>query len=210
MIMRLILTLFLSVTALHAQVLYTNDFQKAEVDSTPDDLMVIEGQFTVKEKDGNKLLELPGAPLDTFSFLFGPKENTNIAVQARIFATSKGRRYTVFDVGLGGLGGYKLRAAPAKKQIELYRGDTLKTSAPLQWSGGKWTFLKLQIQQAEPAKFIIVGKLWQEGSDEPQEPLISFTDSEAPPRERASAGAMPYSGDPVLFDDLVVTRIAPK
>ena len=210
MIMRNIFALLLTVTALRAEALYTNDFQKAQLDSVPDDLMVIEGQFTVKEKEGNKFLELPGAPLDTFSFLFGPKESSNVAVQARIFATSKGRRFTVFDVGLGGLGGYKMRVAPAKKQIELYRGDALKTSAPLQWTTGKWTFLKLQVQQTESAKFTITGKLWQEGAEEPKEPSVTFTDTEAPPRERASAGAMPYSGDPVLFDDLIVSRIAPK
>ena len=210
MIMRSILALILTVTALHAEALYTNDFQKAKLDSVPDDLMVIEGQFAVKEKDGNKFLELPGAPLDSFSFLFGPKESTNVAVQARIFATSKGRRFTVFDVGLGGLGGYKLRVAPAKKQIELYRGDTLKTSAPLQWTTGKWMILKLQVQATEPAKFTISGKVWQEGAEEPKEPSITFTDSEPPPRERASAGAMPYSGDSVLFDDLIVSRIAIK
>ena len=212
MIMRSLFTLILVtilIPALHAEVLYTNDFQKADLNSVPDDLMVIEGQFTVKEKDGNKFLELPGAPLDSFSFLFGPRESTNIAVQARIFATSKGRRFTVFDVGLGGLGGYKLRVAPAKKQIELYRGDTLKTSAPLQWTTGKWTSLKLQIEKSD-AGFTISGKLWQEGAEEPKEPSITFSDSEAPPRERASVGAMPYSGDPVLFDDLIVSRLVAK
>lgn len=210
MIMRSVLcSLLLTVTALHAEVLYKNDFQKAEVDSVPEDFMVIEGNFAVKEKDGNKFLELPGAPLDSFSFLFGPKESTNVAVQARIFATSKGRRYTVFGVGLGGLGGYKLRVTPAKKKLELYRGDTLKNSVPLEWKANRWTFLKLQVHQTEPAKWIVIGKLWPEGEEEPKVPSITFTDTQAPTRERASAGAMPYAGDPVLFDDLTVTRFIP-
>ncbi|HVK59039.1 MAG TPA: hypothetical protein VM735_09680 [Candidatus Kapabacteria bacterium] len=202
-----LLSILFSVAALRAEVLYLNDFQKSDAGSVPDDLMVIEGQFAVKEADGNKVLELPGAPLDTFSFLFGPKESTNIAVQARIFATAKGRRYTVFDVGLGGLGGYKLRVAPAKKQLELYRGDELKTSVPLQWTPAKWTSLKLEVQPADPGKWNITGKLWQDGAEEPKEPTLTFSDTQAPPRERASAGAMPYSGDPVLFDDLTVTRV---
>lgn len=209
MIMHLILLiLFTFAVNIHSQeVLYQTDFQNAQVDSVPDDLMIIEGQFSVREKDGNKVLQLPGAPLDTFSFLFGPRESTNIAVQARIYATAKGRRLTVFEVGLGGLGGYKLRAAPAKKLLELYRGDELKTTAPLAWTHSKWTFLKLQVLSGEPGKWNVTGKLWQEGAEEPQEPSISFTDSQAPPRERASAGAMPYSGDPVLFDDLILTRV---
>lgn len=202
-------SLLLTVSALHAEVLYQNDFEKAEVGSVPDEFMVIEGNFAVKEKDGNKFLELPGAPLDSFSFLFGPKESTNVAVQGRIFATSKGRRYTVFDVGLGGLGGYKLRVTPAKKQLELYRGDTLKTSVPLEWTPGKWTFLKLQIAQTDASKWTIAGKLWQEGAEEPAEPSVTFVDTQAPSRERATAGAMPYAGDPVLFDDLIVTTVKP-
>lgn len=169
--------------------------------------MIIEGQFEVKEKDGNKFLELPGAPLESYSFLFGPKESTNVAVQVRYFATSKGRRYTVFGVGLGGLGGYKLRAAPAKKLLELYRGDELKTTVPLEWKTGKWTFLKLQVKELEAGKWVVSGKFWQEGAEEPKEATITFNDTEKPPRERASAGAMPYSGDPVLFDDLVVTKL---
>ena len=207
MIMRSILLILLFTTALQAEVLYQNDFQKAEPGAVPDDFMVIDGQFSVKEKDGNKSFELPGAPLEAYSFLFGPKENTNVAVQARIFTTAKGRRYSVFDVGLGGLGGYKLRVAPAKRQLELYRGDTLKTSVPLEWTSGKWTFLKLEVQSSEPGKFKILGKVWQEGEQEPAEPSITFTDSQPLTRERASAGAMPYAGEPVLFDDLVVTRV---
>jgi hypothetical protein len=207
--MRLILSfLLLAVANLRAEVLYQNDLQKTEVGSVPDDFMVIEGRFAVKEQGGNKVFELPGAPLDSFSFLFGPRESENISAQARIFATSKGRRYTVFDVGLGGLGGYKLRVAPAKKQLELYRGDALKTSVPLQWSSGKWTYLKLQIEKTEAAKWTVSGKLWQEGSEEPKEATLTIVDSQAPPRERASAGAMPYSGDPVLFDDLIVSRLS--
>jgi hypothetical protein len=208
MIMRSILfTILFTVSALHAEVLYQNDFQKAEVGSVPDDFMVIDGQFTVKENAGNKFFELPGAPLEAYSFLFGPKENTNVAVQARIFTKAKGRRYSVFDVGLGGLGGYKLRVTPAKKQLELYRGDTLKTSVPLEWTSGKWTFLKLQVQQTDPSKFTITGKWWQEGAQEPTEPSITFADTQPLTRERASAGAMPYAGEPVLFDDLIITRV---
>ena len=203
----LFLALFAVTSTFAAEVLYQNDFEKVEAGLSPDDLMVIEGQFTVKEREGNKALELPGAPLDSFSFLFGPRESTNVSVQARIFATATGRRFTVFDVGLGGLGGYKLRAAPAKKLLELYRGDELKTSVPLAWTHSKWTFLKLQVQPVEPGKWTISGKVWQEGGEEPKEPTITFSDTQAPPRERASAGAMPYSGDPVLFDDLRVTRI---
>jgi hypothetical protein len=206
--MKWILIILLSaIPALPAEVIYSNDFQKAELGSAPADFLIVEGDFAVKEENSNKFLELPGAPLDSFGFLFGPKQSENIAVQARIFGTAKGRRYPVFDVGLNGLGGYKLRVTPAKKQLELYRGDVQKTAVPYHWAAGKWTHLKLQVTKTGEAEWKIEGKAWSEGAEEPKEPAITFTDTQAPQRERASAGAMPYSGTPIRFDDLVVSTV---
>ena len=190
-----------------AEVLYQNDFTKEEIGSVPKDFLIIEGQFAVKEENGNKFLELPGTPLDSFGLLFGPKAGENVSVHARIFGTAKGRRYPAFDVGLNGFGGYKLRVSPGKKQLELYRGDAVKTSVPFVWIPGKWTHLKLQLVKSGEAEWQIEGRAWPEGAAEPKEPSLRFKDTQAPLRERASVGAMPYSGDPVYFDDLVVSSV---
>ena len=209
MIMKWVLIiLFAAIQALPAEIIYQNDFQKAELGSAPSDFLIVEGDFTVKEDGSNKFLQLPGAPLDSFSFLFGPKQSENVAVQARIFATAKGRRYPVFDIGLNGLGGYKIRVTPAKKQLELYRGDVQKAAVPYNWTAGKWTHLRLQVTKPGDAEWKIEGKAWSEGEKEPAQHQISFTDTQAPQRERASAGAMPYSGTPILFDDLIVSTVA--
>src|SRR5579872_5662613 len=76
--------------------LYENNFEKAEVGKVPDDFLVLDGGFVVKEDGGNKVLELPGAPLDTFGLLFGPTEKFDAAVSVRIKGTRKGRRYPTF------------------------------------------------------------------------------------------------------------------
>lgn len=198
----------LAVATLQAEVIYTNDFEKAELGSVPEDFLVLEGQFSVKEKDANKVLELPFGPLDSFGFLFGPKEMENVSVQARIFASAKGRRFPVFEVGLNGLGGYKLRVAPAKKQLELYRGNVQKAAVPLKWTSGKWTRLDLRVLKAGEAEWKVEGKVWQDGSEKPKEPMIVFVDKQAPTRERASIGATPFSGEPIYFDDLAVSTVA--
>src|SRR3989441_4004925 len=112
--------------AQQAKPLYENDFEKAALGKVPDDFLVLDGQFAVREEGGNKFLELPGAPLDTFGALFGPTEKEGVAVSARIFGTGKGRRYPTFAVSLNGVGGYKLQVSPAKKLAELYKGDTVK------------------------------------------------------------------------------------
>src|SRR5882724_8662275 len=75
--------------AQQAKLLYENDFEKAALAKVPEDFLVLDGQFSVKEEGGNKFLELPGAPLDTFGLLFGPTEKEGTAVYARIFGTGR-------------------------------------------------------------------------------------------------------------------------
>jgi len=203
---RKLIILALLAPALFAQTKYQNNFENAKVGAVPEDFLVLESGFTVKEVHGNKVLELPGAPLDTFGVLFGPNEKENIAVSARIFGEAKGRRYPVFDVGLNGVGGYKLRVSPGKKQLELYKGDAVKKSVPLEWQPNKWTHLKLQLTKSGNNEWKIQGKIWQEGS-EPPAPSIDFTDSEAPLPGRASVSGQPFSGLPILFDDFVVSAV---
>jgi hypothetical protein len=204
--------LLAALSAWHAQgqTNYENNFEKAAVGSVPEDFLVLDGGFAVKEENGNKFLELPGAPLDTFGLLFGSNAKENATVSARIFGTSKGRRYPVFDVGLNGVAGYKLRVAPAKKQLSIFRGDALKKSVPLEWKSGKWTFLKLTVVKAGEKEWKVDGKIWQEGGKEPASPSIEFTDTEAPPSGRASISGMPYSGTPIRFDDLAVAPASAK
>src|SRR6267378_2783001 len=97
-----------------AKPLYQNNFEKAEAGKVPDDMMVIGGDFTVIGDGTNKVLELPGAPLDSFALLFGPTETADVAVGARMFGTAKGRHGPTFGVGLGGVGGFKLQMSPGK------------------------------------------------------------------------------------------------
>jgi hypothetical protein len=206
MLRNLIMISLLAPGALFAQTKYENNFEQAKVGAVPEDFLVLDGAFAVKEVDGNKVLELPVAPLDTFGLLFGPSEKENIGVSARVFASSKGRRYSDFGVGLNGVGGYKLRVSPGKKQLELYRGDDLKKSVPLNWQPNKWTHLKLQVTKSSEQKWEVQGKIWQDGK-EPSVPAITFTDSDAPTAGRASVSAMPYAGLPILFDDFVVSAV---
>ena len=115
--------------------------------------------MTVKEENGNKFLELPGAPLDTFGVLFGPTQGSGVAVSARIFGTGKGRRFPSFGVGLNGAGGYRLVVSPAKKALELFKGDESVASGAFEWESGTWTLLKLQVRKSGDA-WKVEGKAW--------------------------------------------------
>lgn len=184
--------------------LYQNNFETAELQKVPEEVMVLEGGFAVAQEGTNKFLELPGAPLETFGVLFGPTETNGLSVSARVFGTGKGRRFPSFAVGLNGVGGYKLQVSPAKKMIELYRGDELLASAPYQWESGAWTMLRLQTGSSKDG-LSIQGKAWKQGGAEPKEWILSHIDKTEPPPGRSSLWGAPYSGTPVRFDDLVVS-----
>lgn len=189
-----------------AKPLFENNFEQAEVGKVPDGFLVLDGGFEVKQENGNKFLELPGAPLDTFGVLFGPTEKSDIAVSARINGTKKGRRYPTFGIGLNGQGGYRLQVSPGKGALELYKGDTSVTNVPFEWKSGEWTMLQLQVTKAGDA-WKVEGKAWTQGSAEPDKPTVSYEDKSEPSAGRASIWGSPFSTTPIQFDDLVIRRV---
>ena len=190
--------------AQQAKPLYENNFEKDALNKVPDDFLVLDGQFAVQEEGGNKFLELPGAPLDTFGVLFGPTEKESTAVSARIFGTGKGRRYPTFAVGLNGQGtsAYRMQVSPAKKALELFKGDELKATVPYEWQSGAWTRLRLQVRKVKDGQWKVEGKAWTD--KEPSAWLVSLDESEQPVAGKASIWGSPYATTPIRFDDLKV------
>jgi hypothetical protein len=174
--------------------------------------MVLNGEFAVREADGRKFLELPGAPLDSFAVMFGPAGNENTRLTARILGTSQGRRYPSFAVGLNGLGGYRLKLAPGKRSLDLCRGSEesgeIVASCAFAWKSGEWTRLRLQVRQTGNNEWHVEGKAWMEGSAEPAEWMVSYVEKEKPLSGRAYVSASPFSGTPIRFDGLVMTKVA--
>ena len=191
-----------------AQILYENNLEKAEVDKLPDEFLVQEGNFVVKDLGTNKVLELPGAPLETFGLFFGPTEGSEVSVSAKMLGTSKGRRFPTFGVGLSGPSGYRLMTAPAKKTLEIYRNDEVQTNVPCEWKSGEWLNFKLQIRRVKDGEWKVEGKVWE--AKEPAAWCVTFDEKTEPIARRASAWGSPLSGTPIWFDDFVVSRAAAK
>ena len=192
-------------TAQAEKILYQNDFENAKLDQVPAGFLVLDGEFSVKQSDGNKFLELPGAPLDTFGVLFGSTTNQGVCVGARIYGTNKGRRSPSFGVGLSGAAGYKLKVTPAKNALEIYKGDDSMVNIPFQWKSGSWTVFRLRVVPAGPGAWKIEGKAWPQTEPEPKDWLISLDEKTPPHDGRASIWGSPYSGTPLRFDDLIIT-----
>ena len=206
---RFFLTLGLSALTAHAtEPLYQTNFEKTELGEVPDDFLVLDGAFEVKEQGGNKFLELPGAPLDAFGFMFGPSARHGNEIIARMFGTKKGRRYPVFGVALNGVNGYRLQVAPAKRAIELIKGSTVVAKVPFRWAGGEWLRLALRVQQTSDVEWTISGKVWVDGKAAPAKPTITHKETKEPRNGKPSIWGSPYSGTPIRYDDIVVNKIA--
>lgn len=191
-----------------AEPLYAQDFSKAALGNPPEELLILDGQFAVKEDAGERFLELPGAPLDTYGFLFGPGQQSGVRVSARIYGVKQGRKFPAFAVGLCGAGGYRLQVSPAKQAIELFRGDNELASAPFAWKSGVWTRLALQIRKTADG-YRVEGKAWAADSTEPAEPQIAQSQKDLPAAGKSGAWGMPFAGTPIRFDDLTVTQATP-
>jgi hypothetical protein len=204
-----ILSCCLSLTLLaQNSVLYENNFEKEQIGKVPENFLVLDGGFAVKEEAGNKFLELPGSPLDSYSVQFGPTESSNIVVSARINSTAKGRRFPTFGVGLNGIAGYRLQLSAAKKSLELYKGDTAKTNSPFDWNSGHWLRFRLQMHATSSGEWKIEGKVWNPETSEPSTWMISFDEKELPGSGRPSVFGSPFAGTPIQFDDLRVEKIS--
>lgn len=184
--------------------IYENDFESGTVDKAPAGALAIAGDFTIKADGANKVLELPGEPLDTFGILFGTAGQDGLSATARFFGTKTGRKFPSFGISLGGVGGYRLMMSGGKKALEIFKGDEAVKSVPFEWTPGEWTRLRLQVRKAGDG-WVIEGRAWSAAGAEPGEWLISVELKEPPPAGRAGLWGSPFSGTPIRFDDLVIT-----
>jgi len=204
----LVAAAFIAADTHAAEPLYQVDFEKTEVGEVPDDFLVLDGGFEVKAEGGKKFLELPGAPLDSFGFMFGPSARHGNEINARMFGTKKGRRYPVFGVALNGVNGYRLQVAPAKRSIELLKGKDVVAKTSFRWSGGVWLRLSLSVQQTGDAEWTISGRVWEDDKKAPTKPNLTHKETKEPRNGKPSIWGSPYSGTPIRYDDIVVRKLA--
>jgi hypothetical protein len=197
-----------ALTTYAAEPLYQTNFEKTKTGEVPEDFLVLDGDFAVKQSNGNKYLELPGAPLDAFGFMFGPSARHGNEISARMFGTKKGRRYPVFGVALNGVNGYRLQVAPAKRAIELLKGSAVVAKVPFRWGGGEWLRLALRVEQTGAAEWTVSGRVWADSKKTPAKPTITHTETKEPRNGKPSIWGSPYSGTPIRYDDIVVKKIA--
>ena len=127
-----------------------------------------------------------------------------------IRATNTGKRFPEFGLGLCGAAGYRLWLQPAVGELQILKGDNVKSTRPYDWKPGTWLTLKFQLTK-QNNKTTLNGKIWPRGTPEPKDWTITFEDpdSEKPPKGRPSVWGIPYSGTPIDFDDIAITVVKP-
>lgn len=187
--------------------LFAEDFGKVPDGELPDPpFKVLDGQFKVMGEGDNRFVELPGAPLESYGFLFGSSHPSGVEASARIHATRKGRRYPTFAVGLNGASGYRLQVTPAKDALEIFRGDEVVASVAFKWTSGEWTQLSLALKPEAGGAFILEGAA-SVGGAHPATALVRHAEPKPQPAGKAGVWGMPFSGTPIRFDDLKVTPL---
>jgi len=181
---------------------YTNDFHDAKPGPVPDEMMVLNGSFTISEANGKKFLELAGQPIEADGLLFGPADAQGGQVSARVYATSTGRRFPEAGIGLGDVAGYKLWLEPGQSKIEIRQGDqTLASATYSAWKTGTWTSLSLRVSKSSSG-VLLQGKAWPADQKEPANWMIEAHAPQPLAVGHCSLWGTPYSGTAIRFDDL--------
>ena len=187
------------------KVVFEADWSDETIGEEPADLFVLDGSYVISEKDGNKALALPGAPVGDFGFLFGPRvKGKPVELKARIFSTRKGRRMPAFAAGLGGVNSYRLRLNPAAKTLHLSRGEEILEKVPLEWKSGLWTNLRFRAEPKGDEGAILSAKVWSSDETEPADWALAFKDSEPFAGGKCTLWGYPYAGTEIFFDDLSI------
>ena len=175
----------------------------------PADVFVVNGSITVKAVEKNKALEVGvGGELGQASAQLGTSAKGAASIESRILATKMGRSFPSFGIGIYGNSGYRLMIAPAKKEIQIVKGDettavVLKT-ASAEWTSGAWVKLKLESKMGADKKWVLTGKVWPADGAEPKEPSITVDDDSSKGQGKCSIVATPFSGTPIYFDDIKI------
>jgi hypothetical protein len=122
----------MAISAGAATPVFTEDFSKAERASFPRPDGV--GRPVLGEGGAaGRYLELPGAPLESYAAMFGPANKENWSARRGFQPRARDGVFRCSGVSINGVGGYRAQVAPAKKELELLKGDETVAKAPFVW-----------------------------------------------------------------------------
>ena len=170
----------------------------------PKEVFVVDGTIKIAKKDGSKAIMIDPSPIVDANAQLGDSSNGTASIEARMFASKKGRSYPRFGVSVHGMSGYRLIVNCAKKEIELIKNDVTVKTAPFPWATDTWTRLKLEARQVEAKKWLVSAKAWPADGTEPAEALITHADDTIKGQGKAAIWGTPFSEMPIYIDNIKV------
>lgn len=170
----------------------------------PKDVFVVDGTIRVAKKDGNSAIMIDPSPIVDANAQLGDSSNGTSSIEARFYASKKGRSYPRFGVSVHGMSGYRLILNCAKKEVELIKSDAVVASAPFPWATDTWTHLKVEARQHDGKKWTVFAKAWAADAKEPADPLITHDDDTIKGLGKAAVWGTPFSEMPIYIDDVKV------
>ncbi|WP_395739234.1 hypothetical protein [Prosthecobacter sp.] len=199
-------------TALHAQQFQTFDFKADDwaEGEPPKEVFVVDGTIKIAARDGNKAIVIDPNPITDASAQLGSSAAGSASIEARILAIKRGRSTPRFGVSVHGMSGHRLIVNPAKKSLDLMKGDQTLATVPFTWTSEVWVKVKLEAKKGAADAWTITGKAWPADAAEPAEPLIKHEEKSLKGQGKCAIWATPFSGEPVFFDDIhIAVEAAP-
>lgn len=172
--------------------------------NVPKEVFVVDGTIKIAAKDGNKAIMIDPSPITDATAQLGDSANGSASIEAKVFASKKGRSFPRFGVSVHGMNGYRLIANLSKKQVELVKGDQVVKSAPFNWTTETWTKLRLDVKKTSDTEWSITGKIWSADAEEPKEAAIQHTDATLKGQGKCAIWGTPFAETPIYFDDVKV------
>lgn len=171
----------------------------------PKEVFVVDGTIKIAAKDGNKAIMVDPSPITDASAQLADSANGSAMIEAKVLAFKRGRSTPRFGVSVHGMSGHRLIVNPAKKLLELVKGDQTLASASYDWTADAWMKLKLEAKKGEGTAWVITGKAWPADSAEPAEAQLKYDDKNLKGQGKCALWATPFSGEPVYFDDIKIS-----
>jgi hypothetical protein len=185
---------------------FAYDCEAWELGVPPKDVFVVDGTIKVVERDGGRAIMVDPMPIVDATAQIGDSAAGAASIEAKIFASKKGRSFPRFGVSVHGMSGHRLIVNCAKKQIELIKADEVLASAPFTWQTDTWTHLKLSVTRGADGQWLIAGKAWPQDSTEPAEAMLQHQEpaEKIKGNGKAAFWGTPFSEMPLFIDDMKV------
>jgi len=194
--------------ALPWKVAYEQNFEKIQEGRLPDDFFVLDGRFSVQQRNARKCLILPGNPVGEFGFLFGPRFGLEtMELSYSCLGGVKSRRHSVFSGAIGGIRGLNYRMNPSSgKGILTYLNDW-KHDDHITWASKEWmrVCIKIVPQPVKQGMMITLKTHLESESAGPKEGFTTFLKGTL--SGKCALWGFSYAEKEMRWDDiLILTR----